>query len=99
MEMDKEGYYSSVYSKRFRQLLDSLKIKHGQNAFHSLRHNFKDACRNSGVNKYVMDALQGHAEAGMSARYGPGYELKTLNGAICQLGYRDLDLSYLHLHT
>ncbi|RQW70101.1 site-specific integrase [Halomonas sp. YLB-10] len=96
MPMGNDGYYSSVYSKRFRALLDSLKIKHGQNAFHSLRHNFEDACRNSGVDKYVMDALQGHAEAGMSARYGSGYELETLNDSICRLEYRGLDLRHLH---
>lgn len=96
MPMGNDGYYSSVYSKRFRALLDSLKIKHGKNAFHSLRHNFEDACRNSGIDKEVMDALQGHTESGMSGRYGNGYELRTLNDAICRLEHRGLVVSHLY---
>ncbi|MCK0751295.1 site-specific integrase [Chromohalobacter japonicus] len=99
MEMGNDGYYSSVYSKRFRALLDHLKIKHGKNSFHSFRHNFEDACRNSGISKEVMDALQGHTEAGMSGRYGSGYALGTLSDAIHRLEYRGLDLSHLHRNT
>jgi len=96
LPMGNDGYYSSVYSKRFRALLDSLKIKHDKNAFHSLRHNFEDACRNSGISKDVMNALQGHSETGMSGRYGSGYSLGLLNDSICQLEHKGLDISHLY---
>ncbi|OUE44364.1 integrase [Billgrantia desiderata SP1] len=96
MPMGEDGYYSSVYSKRFRHLLDSLKIKRDKNAFHSFRHNFEDACRNSGISKEIMNSLQGHAEQGQSERYGEGFYLLTLNKALQKVTYRGLDLSHLH---
>ena len=96
MPMGSDGYYSSVYSKRFISLLVNLKVKREQNAFHSLRHNFEDACRNSGISKEIMNALQGHSESGMSGRYGAGYSLDVLNEAMCQLEYKGLDLSHLN---
>jgi len=96
MPMGSDGYYSSVYSKRFISLLINLKVKSEQNAFHSLRHNFEDACRNSGISKEIMNALQGHSESGMSGRYGAGYSLDVLYEAMCQLEYKGLDLSHLH---
>ncbi|QNI03073.1 site-specific integrase [Halomonas sp. SH5A2] len=98
MPMGSDGYYSSVYSKRFISLLVNLKIKRKENAFHSLRHNFEDACRNSGISKDVMNALQGHSEVGMSGRYGAGYSLDVLYEAMCQLEYKGLDLSHLYSH-
>lgn len=57
MPMGEDGYYSSPYSKKFRRFLDALKIKRSKNAFHSFRHCFEDACRDSGIPKEVMDAL------------------------------------------
>ncbi|MGE4340931.1 MAG: hypothetical protein AB7E55_34025, partial [Pigmentiphaga sp.] len=67
-----------------------------KNAFHSFRHCFEDACRDSGIPKEVMDALQGHGEEGMSGRYGRGYVLAKLNETMAQLRYQGLDLSHLH---
>lgn len=96
MPMGSDGYYSSVYSKRYRALLDSLNIKHGKNSFHSFRHSFEDACRNSDISKEVMDALQGHTEQGMSGRYGRGYSLPKLHEGMSKLRYRGLDLSHLY---
>lgn len=96
LEMGADGYYSSPFSKRFGRFLGAVGVKRRTNAFHSFRHSFEDACRASGVSKEVMDALQGHGERGMSARYGSGFGLETLNDAITELHYRDLDLTHLH---
>ena len=60
-------------------------MKHGKNAFHSFRHSFEDACRNSDISKEIMDALQGHGEEGMSGRYGRGFFLKKLAEAMGRL--------------
>lgn len=91
-----DGYYSTTYSKRFRQLLDSIGVKHSKNAFHSFRHNFEDACRDSDISAELMNALQGHAESGMANRYGRGYMLPKLAEAINRLQYRGLDLGHLY---
>ena len=53
----------SKYFKRFRELIGVARrgVK-----FHSLRHNVEDALRNANVRKEVRDAIQGHAENGVS---------------------------------
>jgi integrase len=95
LKMGADGYYSSPFSKHFNRFLKAMSIKNRRNAFHSFRHCFEDACRDSGISKEVMDALQGHGEAGMSGRYGRGYVLKKLAEAMKTLRYRDLNLSHL----
>ena len=77
--------------------MKDLGIKHAKNAYHSFRHCFEDACRDSDVPKEIMDALQGHGEAGMSKRYGRGYDLRKLNDAMEKVQYQDLDVSYLYV--
>ncbi|MFK5978028.1 MAG: hypothetical protein QM488_03980 [Rhizobiaceae bacterium] len=71
--MGKDGYYSSPFSKYFNRFLTSVNAKTKTNAFHSFRHCFEDACRDSDISKEIMDALQGHGEEGMAKRYGKGY--------------------------
>jgi len=94
-----DGYYSSPYSRQFRRLLESVGAKHAKNSFHSFRHSFEDACRNSGIPSDLMNALQGHSEPGMAARYGSGFGLKRLAEAIEKLEYPDLDLKHLTLFS
>lgn len=95
LRMGADGYYSSPFSKYYRRFLESIGVKRRKNAFHSFRHSFEDACRDSGVSKEVMEALQGHGENGMAARYGRGYSLKTLASAMHTIRYDGLDLSHL----
>lgn len=95
MKMGEDGYYSSPFSKHFRRFLVAVKVKTRKNAFHSFRHCFEDACRNSDIPKEVMDALQGHGEEGMSGRYGRGFFLKKLAEAMARLRYEGLDLGHL----
>lgn len=95
MRKGSDGYYSSPYSRQFRRLLESVDAKHAKNAFHSFRHSFEDACRNSGISSEIMNALQGHSERGMADRYGSGFHLKRLAEAVEKLKYDGLDLSHL----
>lgn len=67
----------------------------GSVTFHSLRHNVENALRNADVRKEVRDAIQGHGETGVSREYGSGYYVKTLNEAVQQIEYANLDLSRL----
>ena len=96
LELGDDGYYSSPFSKHFKRFLESVDVKKAKNAFHSFRHTFEDACRECDVSKEVMDALQGHGERGMSARYGKGHTLRKLNEAMRRIEYRDLDLNHLN---
>lgn len=95
MAKGQDGYYSSPYSRQFRHFLESIGAKHAKNSFHSFRHCFEDACRNSDISAELMNALQGHAEVGMAARYGSGFRLQKLAEAIEKLEYPGLDLSHL----
>lgn len=95
MPKGSDGYYSSPYSRQFRRLLESVGAKHAKNSFHSFRHSFEDACRNSGISSEIMNALQGHSERGMADRYGSGFHLKRLAEAVETLKYDGLDLSHL----
>lgn len=95
LKMGADGYYSSPFSKHFSRFLASVQVKTRKNAFHSFRHCFEDACREAGIAKEVMDALQGHGEQGMSGRYGRGYVLRTLAEAMRRLRYEGLDLGHL----
>lgn len=91
-----DGYYSTAYSTKFKNTLEAAEIKHEKNAFHSFRHSFEDACRNSRIPGDFMNALQGHAEKGMAGRYGNGtYGLQLLNEEMQKLCYEGLDLSHL----
>lgn len=97
LAMGEDGYYSTPFSKHFSRFLRAVGIKNRKNAFHSFRHSFEDACRDSDIPKEIMDALQGHGQEGMSERYGRGYYLKKLDEAMKRLQYRDLDLSHLNV--
>nr|WP_229595885.1 site-specific integrase [Pseudodesulfovibrio sediminis] len=96
LKMSSEGYWSKNASAHFQRFFKVVGVKHGKNCFHSFRHCFEDACRASGVPKEVMDAIQGHRERGMAARYGSGYELGVLNEAMKRIQYGALNLKHLY---
>ena len=91
-----DGYYSSPFSKLYKRFLESVGVKRDKVTFHSFRHCFEDACRNSGVPLEVMNALQGHSQPGMAGRYGSGYSLKVLARELAKVQYEGLDLSHLY---
>jgi len=82
-------------SKMFNKLLASAGIKGPKKVWHSLRHSFEQACRDSRVDSAVMDQLQGHSQKGMRGNYGEGYKLPELNDGIQSLRYGELDLSHI----
>lgn len=50
------------------------------------------AFRNANVRKVVRHAIQGHGENGVSAEYGSGYYVETLNESVQRLVYHGLNL-------
>lgn len=89
--------WSKAFGKHFKRFRDSLTVKDKFEVrekvdFHSLRHNVEDALRNANVRKEVRDAIQGHGENGVSAEYGSGYYVETLNEAVQKVHYSGLVL-------
>ena len=94
LRRDATGYYSGDATKFFSRYLERIGIKTAKTSFHSFRHNFEDACRNGEVPENIMNALQGHAERGMAARYGDGrYRMDLLRKHMERVTYPGLDLS------
>jgi integrase len=83
-------------SKMFNKLLTSAGVKGPKKVWHSLRHSFEQACRDSRVDSAVMDQLQGHSQKGMRGSYGDGYKLPELNEGIRSIRYSGLDLSHIN---
>jgi integrase len=68
-------------------------IDNPQLTFHSFRHSFKDACRNSGIPKDVHDVLTGHSSSDVGSTYGLGYTIKTLGEWMGKLRYDGLKIN------
>ena len=82
-----DGSWSKQFSKYFKRFRESIGVKRRGVRFHSLRHNVEDALRNAHIMKEVRDAVQGHGENGVSAEYGAGFYLETLNDAVQKISY------------
>ena len=96
LTLDASGYRSGEFSKFFSRYLERIEVKTEKTSFHSLRHNFEDACRNGEVQPHIMNALQGHAEQGMAGRYGDGrYRLDILRDAMGRVEYGGLALRHI----
>lgn len=81
-------------SKLFNRLLLKTGIKAEKKVWHSLRHSFEQACRDSRVDSAVMDQLQGHSQ-GIREVYGSSYGLAALNEGIQSVAYEGLDLTHV----
>jgi integrase len=84
----RQRYASKVFSK----LLVEAGIKSKTKVWHSMRHTFEQACRDSAVDSAVMDQLQGHTQKGMRGVYGQGYRLGSLKDAVASIRYEGLAL-------
>lgn len=82
-------------SKAFNKLLLVAGVKDKRKVWHSLRHSFEQACRNSRVDSAIMDQLQGHSQRGMRGVYGEGYTLPVLYDGIQSVRYEGLDLGHI----
>ena len=85
---------ATAYSKRFGRFRRSLGITGRDVGYHSLRHNVADRLRNAGVELEMRNAILGHAQPAMGARYGAGFSVAVLRAAIRKIDY-DLDLGHL----
>jgi integrase len=93
---DAYGKLSDGFGKYFARFLKSIGIKRDKLDFHSFRHTWTDACRNSRIPIDVIYALKGEALKGTLARYGHGRtDLEILDEEMRKLQFKGLDLSHL----
>ncbi|MEP4337287.1 MAG: hypothetical protein ABJ360_13055, partial [Roseobacter sp.] len=70
-----------------------IEVKTPSTSFHSFRHNFRDACRNSSIPDDRACAIGGWTFGqGQHTQYGAGISLSEKAKAIEQLHFPDLDL-------
>jgi integrase len=92
------GYYSDPFSKWFSRYLKAVEAYTRKTTFHSLRHNYRDALRDTEMSGEMVRALGGWAGGGgVSDDYGSGFTSERLYGAIQAVRYDGLDLSHLYL--
>jgi len=94
LKQDSKGNWSGNWSKWWgRYAREVLGITSKLKVFHSTRHNFKDACREAGIEEEVHDALTGHSGGGVGRKYkGEFYPLKPLVKAIKKVKYHGFKL-------
>ena len=90
---DTHGSLTGNWSKWFSRYKKSIGLTDTRKVFHSFRHTFKDALRNSDVDEALSDALTGHTNGSVGRRYGKGYTLEKLNKAIQSIEY-DIDVNW-----
>ena len=90
---DTHGSLTGNWSKWFSRYKKSIGLTDKRKVFHSFRHTFKDALRNSEVDEALSDALTGHTNGSVGRQYGQGYTLEKLNKAIQSIEY-DIDVNW-----
>jgi integrase len=101
LKPDALGYLSGPFSKWFndkRRFLGKLDMDVKGVAFHSFRHNYRDALREAEIGLERVRALGGwrRDSEGEEAIYGKGLKAATLYKEIEKVGYAGLDLTHLH---
>jgi integrase len=88
------GDFSHNFSKWFGRYVRDIGAKTPKTAFHSFRHNFKDALVAAGVPESHARTLMGHADDGVHGLYGTVVAIKLLNTELQKIHY-PLELSNL----
>ncbi|QXG80054.1 DUF6538 domain-containing protein [Rhodospirillum rubrum] len=95
LEPNSNGVLTANFSKWWGRYARENGIAKGQKVFHSFRHSFKDACRESSLPQDIHDALTGHSPNNVGGRYGQGFTVRRLGEEMAKLSYPGLDLSGL----
>lgn len=84
------GNFSKWWGRYARK---TIGIEDGRKVFHSFRHAFKDACRNSGIHQEIHDTFTGHSGGNVGSTYGTGPSLTRLAEEMARLQYGGLKLA------
>ncbi|MEJ2631704.1 MAG: hypothetical protein P8011_18570 [Acidihalobacter sp.] len=90
----KDGKYTDYLGKAFSEFLhQDVGINHRSRVFHSFRNNFRDACREAGLDEEISDALMGHSDNDKTGRsYGRGFSIMRLHKAMTLIEYPGLEI-------
>ncbi|MEN8132757.1 MAG: site-specific integrase [Pseudomonadota bacterium] len=92
---DGKSQSASKWFARYRKRY-SVGSNDGKKCFHSFRHNVKDCFKHAvEISENLKDAVMGHHNNSMSARYGSAYKPSALIKAVKTIDYPDLDLSHV----
>ena len=85
-----KGTISRPVSKWFGRFLNTIGLKDNRLTFHSFRHTFKAFGRVSGIEKSILDSIQGHKDNSVSLNYGrdeygSAYTLETMFEAVMKI--------------
>jgi integrase len=94
-ERDQNGRFGP-HTKHFKQLLASVGVTREGVSFHSFRHGFEDAMRNSFVSDGAALQLTGRQTGTSRDGYGEGSGPKALVHWIAKVRYEGLDLRHLY---
>ena len=92
LPLDRFGYASAYFSKWFARYLIKVSAAKERTAFHSFRHNFRDAMRAGRVDRELTYSLGGWTGGGSGGAsvgdfYGSGFPIPTLYEAITRVEY------------
>ncbi|MCB4862508.1 site-specific integrase [Sphingobium sp. PNB] len=97
------GYRSTNFSKWFSRFLVNIGASEPLTCFHSFRHCFRDALRESRADREVSLALGGWTSSGgasgIDGIYGSGFRPVVLRQVVDQIGYAKLCLAHLTLRS
>ncbi len=79
LKASKNGKLTKEFSRWFARYLEKIGISDKSLVFHSFRHGFKGACRNSEIPEEISDALTGHSSTSIGRTYGNGFSIEILN--------------------
>ena len=77
-----DGQASTVASKWFARLMDSVGLTDRKLVYHSFRHAAEDALRDAKEPQYVVDRIIGHSDGATSSGYGDGVSLEVAYEAV-----------------
>jgi integrase len=87
-ELPNVGKKTKRFSQWFnRDFRPTVGLAGPERTFHSFRHSFKDRCREAGLERDIHDALTGHADGAVGARYGDGHSLEKLKAAMDRITF------------
>jgi integrase len=81
------GDLSQGFSKWYGRYRRALGITGADVGMHAFRHCFADGLRTTGIEPELRNALLGHAQGHVGARYGDGWTVRALAAAVAKVTY------------